>query len=193
MSDREQGLRDTDIRHVLRAALLNQHRGETETVLVEELGLCRGRVRVDMAVVNGVLHGYEIKSDRDSLRRLATQVGCYNKVLDRATLVVGERHFRDARSLVPAWWGITRAVAAPDGLALQIDRVGECNPERDPRAIVELIWREDAVDLLELRGIARGVRGRSRRVIWDRICEHFNLEEIAEVAREHIRARETAY
>ena len=35
---------------------------------VEELGVCRGRVRVDVAVVNGTLHGYEIKSDRDSLR-----------------------------------------------------------------------------------------------------------------------------
>jgi len=28
---------------------------------------------------NGLLHGYEIKSDRDSLRRLATQVDVYGK------------------------------------------------------------------------------------------------------------------
>ena len=34
-----------------------------------------------MTLVSGTLHGYEIKSDRDSLRRLARQVALYSAVL----------------------------------------------------------------------------------------------------------------
>ena len=87
---------DADIRPALRTMLLSQLGSEPDTVLVEELGLCRGQVRVDIAVVNGLLQGYEIKSDRDSLRRLGIQVVLYWKVLDRATLVVCERHIVEA-------------------------------------------------------------------------------------------------
>ena len=32
------------------------------TVIIDELGLCRGQVRIDIAVVNGLLHG--MKSSR---------------------------------------------------------------------------------------------------------------------------------
>ena len=49
------------------------------------------QVRIDIAVVKGALHGFEIKSDFDNLKRLARQVDLYSQVLDRATLVVGER------------------------------------------------------------------------------------------------------
>ena len=68
--------------------------------MVDELGVCRGQVRIDVAVVNGRFHGYEIKSDRDSLRRLDGQVDLYSKVLDRATIVVGDRHFTEALNTV---------------------------------------------------------------------------------------------
>src|SRR5262249_26817602 len=88
MIDRDIVLFDSGIRPGLRSWLRLKHADESDTVLIEELGLCRGRVRVDVAVVNGLLHGYEIKSDRDSLRRLAGQVEVYGKVLDRATLVI---------------------------------------------------------------------------------------------------------
>jgi hypothetical protein len=79
----EVGPSDVAIRPALRSRLLVEHAHDPETVLIEELGLRRGLVRVDIAVVNGLLHGYEIKSDRDSLRRLAKQVDVYSAVLDR--------------------------------------------------------------------------------------------------------------
>src|SRR3990170_1714739 len=93
------GLGDSAIRASLRSRLLGQHGQDADTVLIEELGLRRGQVRIDIAVVNGLLHGYEIKSDRDSLRRLGTQVAIYGKVLDQATLVVGDRFRAEAFDL----------------------------------------------------------------------------------------------
>lgn len=48
-----------------------------ERLVVEELGLFHGASRVDLAVVGRSLHGYEIKSDRDSLDRLEQQAADY--------------------------------------------------------------------------------------------------------------------
>ncbi len=180
---------DAEIRSALRSRLHIEHGGDADTVIMEELGFCRGQVRIDLAVVNGFLHGYEIKSDRDSLRRLGVQIDYFSKVLDRATLVAGERHIEKTIDMVPGWWEILRVETGLVGPQFRIVQQGSGNPNRDPRLLVELIWLDDAVELLEQRGAARGVRGKPRRVVWDRVCECFELEEIAKTVRDHLKAR----
>ena len=157
--------------------------------IIEELGICRGQVRVDLAVVNGRLDGYEIKSDRDSLRRLEGQVDVYSKVLDRATLVVGDRHLAEAVGSLPTWWGVLRVDPAPGPLRFEVMRQGDPNPGRDPRALAELLWLDEALALLEAHGTARGVRGKPRRAVWDRVCETCSIGEISRTVRDRLRAR----
>ncbi len=181
-------LSDSAIRSVLRARLQEQD-SAPDTVLIEELGLLRGHVRLDIAVVNGLIHGYEIKSDRDSLRRLRTQVHVYGKILDRATLVVGGRFLSAAPRLVPAWWGLLHAHDSRNGIRIDRLRPARRNPQRDPRMLVELLWLNDAVRLLELRGVARGVRHKPRRVVWDHVCAHFGIDDIASAVRLRLKAR----
>lgn len=183
-----QGVADAEIRPALRQHLLRRHAGETDTILIEELGLRRGHVRVDLAVVNGSLHGFEIKSDRDSLRRLARQVDLYSQVLDRATLVVGERFAPLATSMVPAWWGVVRVSSKPRGLQFTTIRRSKLNPRRDARVLAELLWSAQALALLEQRGTARGMRGKPRRVLWDRVCECVPVDEIAAAVRSRLKA-----
>lgn len=180
---------DVDLRPALRSTLIARHADQPETVILEELGVCRGRVRVDVAVVNGSLHGYEIKSDRDSLRRLSVQVDFYGKVLDRATLVVGERHLAEALDRLPAWWGVLRIHPTAHEPRFKTVRRGRKNPRKDPRSLVEFLWLDDALALLEARDVARGVRGKPRRLVWDRICEHFSVDEIAAAVRAQLMAR----
>ncbi len=182
---------DAQIRTALVDRLRERHRGDADVAVLEEVGLCRGQVFVDVAVVNGLLHGYEIKSDRDSLRRLEGQVAAYGRVLDRASLVVGNRHMTDALELVPSWWEIHLAETGARGLRLRRLRPGRQNPERDSRALVELLWLDDALALLDRRGAARGYRGRPRRHVWDRVCEVYDIGEIAEAVRNRLRARAT--
>ena len=177
----------------IRAALLTKLREELnedpEAVVIEELGLCRGQVRLDIAVVNGLLHGYEIKSDRDSLYRLRKQVEIYSKVLDRATLVVGDRFLTAASDAVPSWWGLLHAQVMFDQVRLRTVRCSQRNPQRDPRYSVEMLWSNHAIEILEQRGAARGVRRKPRRVIWDRVCDRFSVDEIAEAVRVGLKAR----
>lgn len=182
-------LGDTDIRLALRSTLLAKHTDQSDTVILEELGVCRGRVRVDLAVVNSAFHGYEVKSDRDSLRRLGTQIDFYGRVLDRATLVVGERHLSKSLDALPAWWGVLRVEQTRCAQRLKTIRRARNNPHRDPRSLVELLWLDDALALLEARHVARGVRGKPRRFVWDRVCEYFTVDEIAAVVRARLKAR----
>lgn len=182
-------LGDSEIRSVLRSQLSQKHAHKSRSVFIEELGLCRGQVRVDLSVVNGLLHGYEIKSDRDSLRRLNSQVELYGKVFDRATLVVGERHLAEALDNVPGWWGILLVHRSAKELQLKTIRSPRSNPKKDPRALVELLWLDDALALLEERDAARGFRGKARWIVWDRVCEICSLNEIARAVRTQLKAR----
>jgi hypothetical protein len=180
---------DADIRTALLERLRRRHGAEKDVAFLEEVGLCRGKVFVDVAVVNGRIHGYEIKSDRDSLRRLKGQVVLYGRVLDRASLVVGTTHLDDALAAVPQWWEIQVAELGRTGVRLKRVRFGHPNPERESRAIVELLWLDDAMALLETRGAARGFRGRPRREVWDRVCELYSIAEISNAVRHRLKAR----
>jgi hypothetical protein len=158
-------------------------------VILEELGLCRGRARVDVAVVNGILHGYEIKSDRDGIHRLESQASLYAKVLDRVTLVVGSRLLNQCLQRIPDWWGVLHAQWTSECFHFGEVRAARMNPERDARALVELLWSKHAMALLEERKLARGVRGKPRRIVWDRICEHLPVDEIASAVRTNLKAK----
>lgn len=181
-------LSDAEIRPPLRSKILGDY-GEANSVLIEELGLCRGQVRVDMALVNGHLHGFEIKSDRDSLKRLGVQAKIYSKVFDRMTIVAGERHLDGVLECMPPWWGVLQVVQGTGGVRFKSHRKGRRNPNRDSRTLVELLWLDDAITLLEQRDSARGARGKPRRVVWDKVCDCYTLDEIAENVRERLKAR----
>ncbi len=189
---------DLEIRAALLADLRGTHAADDDAALVEELGVCRGQVRVDVALVNGALHGYEIKSDRDSLRRLARQAEVYGKVLDRATLVTGERHLKHAQAAIPPWWGVVLAQPVsvsprrrPSSLAMHLTsvRTESPNPGRQARALAELLWLDDVIGLLDERQALRGYRGKPRRVVWDRLCEVYTLDEVGAAVRARLKVR----
>ena len=189
---RSLALGEREIRAALVSHLSCHQTDNAEAVLIEELGLCCGRVRVDVALVSSLLHGFEIKSDHDSLRRLDLQIEIYSKVLNLATLVVGIRHAEHAASLIPEWWGIRLAERTPNGVVLRRLRKERRNPFQDPRALVELVWLEDARRLLDERNASRGYRGKPRRLVWDRVCELYDVDEIAAVVRSSLMARTIA-
>src|SRR5665647_2133318 len=86
-------MRDGDVRTALHEQLRGEHAHELDrTRILDELGLA-GEVRVDVAVLNGSFSGYEIKSAKDTLRRLPKQVQVYSQILDFAVLVVADTHY----------------------------------------------------------------------------------------------------
>src|SRR5436309_5269309 len=106
---------DVQIRTALKSKLLVRHKNDSDTMIIEELGVHHVALRIDLAVVNGELHGFELKSDRDTLSRLREQAKAYASVFDRVTLVLGKRHVRRALEMIPDWWGITVVTGALRG------------------------------------------------------------------------------
>jgi hypothetical protein len=181
-------LRDHDIRPALLRLVQGLEAGSPDCVVIEELGLNKGAVRVDVAVINGIMHAYEIKSDADSLRRLGRQAAHYGRCFDRVSLVLGPKHLGLARKAVPSWWGLMRVSPGESEPAIRILRKGRQNPAREARAIVELLWREETLALLERNGLAKGLRSKPREVLWDRAAEVLALEEISATVRAHLKA-----
>jgi len=183
-------MRDGDVRDALHDFLVHHHSAELDqTRFVDELDLC-GEVRVDVAVINGHLAAYELKSERDTLRRLPTQVETYSRVFDWATLVVAERHLDHARPLLPEWWGVMVATGAHDRVALVPDKEPAENPSVSPHHLVRLLWRDEVLSALEHRGLDRGVRSKPRVAMWTRLADSVPLAELRMIVRECLKRRE---
>ena len=102
---RRAGLRDE---YIYRAAvthkvLLGKHSLKTACMLTEfRAGACKA----DLVILNGTATVFEIKSERDSLARLANQVANYKKVFASVNVIASEGHVRSVMETVPEEVGI---------------------------------------------------------------------------------------
>src|SRR3989339_1402334 len=139
---------DKLIRIALKENLEVEHRNDSRLKIIEELGVSHGTARVDIAVVNGVIHGYEIKSDMDTLQRLPEQMNIYNSVFTQMTLVVGKNHLYEAINIVPDWWGITIAKIDSNGsIIFNCIRKAGNNLNQDSISMARLLWKDEAFKL----------------------------------------------
>lgn len=182
-------MRDSDVRKAVRAMLDQRHAGDFDTRIVEEMGVWSGSVRIDIAVINGELCGFELKSDRDTLQRLPLQSELYSRVFDRLDLVVGERHAMKAEEHIPQWWGIQVAAEAGGCVSLHDHRAGAPNPNPDPYLIAQLLWKTEAVEALAVRGLAKGWRAKRIKEIHERLASEVPLSELKDVVRSALKAR----
>ncbi len=183
------GVYDSDIRCSLRSRMASAHEGDPTTVILEELGLRQGSVRVDLAVVNGSLKGYEIKSAADTLKRLPSQAAVYNEVMDEMSIVLTERDRADALDAIPSWWEVVVATRDGEDVVLSTVREGGVNPSVDARALAELLWHPEAMQILRAKNAARGLSRAGRASAWDRIAQVCSLDEIREAVRARLKER----
>ena len=52
------------------------------------------------------------------------------------------------------------------------------NRELDPLALAQLLWRDEAIELLEYFGMATGMRGKSRKVLWKSLATRLSVEQL---------------
>lgn len=182
---------DKVIRCALKKDLENKHSADDKVRIIEELGVSHGDARVDIAVVNGVLHGYEIKSDLDTLQRLPEQMSIYNSVFTQMTIVVGKSHLYETINLVPDWWGITVAkIDTNESVTFHCIREAGKNLYQDSIAVARLLWKDEALQILEEIGQASGLRSKPRNDIYEKLSLVFNKQVLEDKVRETIFVRE---
>ncbi|MFG1359963.1 sce7726 family protein [Xanthobacter pseudotagetidis] len=182
-------MRDRDVRKSVWRWLEFAHAGDPDTLMLDELGILNGATRIDIAVINGKMEGFELKSERDTLERLPTQRDLYNKVFDLISIVVAENHREAAQDIVPEWWGLAIASSAPGGVQVTYERQPEANPALDAATVASLLWRDEAVSILERYGAARGVRSKPREALYDRLAMTLDLDTVRAEVRSALKAR----
>lgn len=180
---------DQDVRVAVRHQLKCEHDGDEDTRIVEEMGIWNGSVRVDLAVINGQLTGYEIKSARDTLTRLSNQAALYNSVFDRVFLVAADRHIERANNEIPEWWGIISATSECNAVTLRTLRSGEANPSLDALQLARLLWRDELLSVLEAHGAARGYRSASREKLSAHLADVLDIDSLAAEVRSRLKGR----
>ncbi|MFZ6008740.1 MAG: sce7726 family protein [Bacteroidota bacterium] len=189
MSIKSKMIKDRDIREVLFKTELTRHANVPGTLVIEELGLCQGAARVDIAVLNGHLTGYEIKSEADTLERLTLQRDIYERVLDFVTLVGYTDHLAKVDALVPQWWGIIEVYRnEDDNLQLREVRPPQRNKTQDGLALAQLLWKQEVVDIL--KGLGQVFpRHFTRAKLWEQLSMAIEIDELSAIVRQTLKQR----
>ena len=182
-------LKDNDIRIPLIQKLNLQNEGHDYRI-IPEMAICDGLSRVDIAVANGKLCGYEIKSDADTLERLESQQKYYNKTFDKVYIVVGQKYENIIQNHIPDWWGVYIAYYdKKDNIQFKQKKRGRQNKMICADSLLELLWKNELVSLLRSYDY-KGISGKNRRILRQIACENLSLEIIKEYTRETLKKRE---
>ena len=184
---RKRKLRDFEIRDALLLRLEATFPEKTGSLVIDEFGCTESRA--DVAVVNCKLHGYEIKSDRDTLTRLSTQAPTYSSIFDRMTIVATQRHIERISGSVPHWWGIMEVFTLRDCICFRSIRDGSDNADQDAYSLSRMLWRKEAYSILRKRGLGKGLAKASAARLRRVISESIPVSEIAAELRAAIKDR----
>ncbi len=126
-------------RHSLRtASMLNEFRA--------------GSCKADLVILNGTATVYEIKSERDSLARLANQVENYKRVFAKVNVITSEGHTKAVLATVPDDVGV---LCLSKNYQISPKREGiNCSERICPVTVFESLRSAEAAAILKALGVA---------------------------------------
>ena len=141
-------MRDSEVRRYFHKTVLKQAHAADDTIVVDELGLKNGIVRADIAVLNGKMVGYEIKTQRDTLNRLPAQILAYSDVFDQVFIITSNNHLEKVEDMVPNWWGIFMIVEESEGqFSFSCYREAGKNKSQNTYTLAQLLWKTEALEV----------------------------------------------
>lgn len=167
------------VRQALRVHAMEAIAGAMDTL--DELWVPGSHERADIAVIGRSMDGFEIKTERDTLKRLPRQMLAYGRLFDRCTAVVAERHRQHAEEILPEWWGIT-TVHIHGTVTFTTVRKPGSNPAVDPEILVRLLWRDEVAHALITLG-REPDRNASRGSLWAELLRSASLKQLRSAVR----------
>lgn len=182
---------DSDIRKLLYKGFTNKNEftSDLSTIFINEMDILFGASRIDIAVINGKIHGYEIKSERDNLERLPSQVEYYNKVFDTMTIVVGENHLSEVFKVIPNWWGVYYVSKEETDPCLIKLRDSSENNNTDILSQAQLLWRKELLELLNVNNITKGTKSKNRFALCNLVINHISEIDIKQFIMQKLKSR----
>lgn len=130
---------------VAQTILMGKHSLKTASMLSE---FRTGTSKADIVILNGTATVYEIKSERDTLARLAGQIEDYQKVFSKVNVVCGEDHLYDVLNLVPDSVGVMQLKRWNRISTYREAR--DCSASVDPVAILSSLRVTEAITILKM-------------------------------------------
>jgi len=170
---------DRDIRDRLKGDLRSNR---NNIKVINELDI-NGAV-ADIAVIDkDYFCGYEIKSDRDTLKRLPGQIQIYNYVFDKITIVVGKSKALKVSGIIPEFWGLIVARNEDNGIILTEIREPKLNKNINKHWLAKKLWRSDIVDILKGLNLYKGKSGFYKHALLEILMEKISLNELRSYIR----------
>ncbi len=182
-------LKDFQIRQLLERTELQQFRNDGHSKVVPEMKIPVAGARIDIAVINGSFHGYEIKGASDTLRRLPNQLIAYSYIFDYLTIVTEEKHYKKVIDLVPEWIAVA-ICEVNDGVPHFIVK-RHCSPNQNKQKfhIAKLLWHDELVEVLVEQNISCKKQSRNW-ILCETLSANLELDVLSEIVREKIKNRE---
>lgn len=183
-------MRDLDIREILRETTLKKFISDSNSKVVDELSLPITKSRIDIAVVNGHLHGFEIKSDKDTLNRLPHQIEGYTKVFDYLTVVTENKHHKKLLELLPEWVGVQVCIKTLKNFKVVTIRKSSFNRNKEGFFLAKLLWRAEVERIL----YNEKIHFCKKSTLWklsELLGESIPITKLSKIVRETLKNRES--
>lgn len=175
-------MRDQDVRTAFHNTILKSSHVDADTHVIDELGLKNGLIRADIAVLNGKMIGYEIKTDKDNLSRLSAQVGAYSEVFDKAYIISGEKHLNKVLKCVPEWWGVFKIVSnEQQSIGFEEVRIGIRNDYQNAYTIAQLLWKAEVARLLQEQFDCVVKSSYTKSKLYEMLAEQCQVSELSKI------------
>jgi hypothetical protein len=179
-------MKDFQIRTLLRQTEFLQYIADGESRIIPELKLPVAGARIDIAVFNHHLHGYEIKSASDTLYKLPSQLNAYSKVFDYLTIVTELKHHERILAFIPNWVGVI--VYLDRDKWFEVIQPPSFNHNKDGFFIAQLLWHNELVEVLTDLAVPFAKRDR-RWNLCKLIATKIEVLKLSELVRTKIKQR----
>jgi hypothetical protein len=181
-------MKDPCIRELLKETELKHYFDDFDSKVVEELNLPVAKARIDIAVINGSLHGYEIKSAADTLKRLPSQIEAYTKVFDYLSIVTEGKYGTKILDFVPEWIGVILCQENKGIKTITELRKPTKNVSKEGIYIAKLLWREELIECLNQYNLKFRKKDRNW-LLCEVLSTNLEIDLLSTIVREKLKAR----
>lgn len=180
-------MKDYQIRAILHKTELTKFHKDKASKVVEEMKIPAAQARIDIAVINGSLHGYEIKGASDTLQRLPNQVLAYSYIFDYLTIITEAKYQEKIIRMVPNWVGVSLCDSL-ECKGFSVVQDAKPNPDKNKFYVAKLLWHDELVEVLSELNISFKKKSRNW-ILCEILSQNTEMEILSNIVREKIKKR----
>jgi hypothetical protein len=185
-------MKDPEIRQLLKSTKLKHFLTDGSSRVVEEMKLPAASARIDIAAINGHLHGFEIKSASDTLNRLPSQMEAYTKVFDYVHIVTEGKYYDKILAMTPSWVGVYTCRDVNGTPSLKSIRKAKRNMSQEAFYLAKLLWREEIFAVLQAYAVPHKKAERNW-LLCEALAKHLPVQKLALEVRTALKNRPASW